>query len=256
MPELAVVESFVQASQRVTTVHDLRSCVAGAVQDLGFEYFAVIHHVALAANVPGVVRVSNYPQGFYEVMARNKYFADDPVLAACQRVARGFLWSEVPKLLPMTDRQKEIIALGARVGFGPGYTNPVHVPGEYAGSCSFAVKAGREVLTARLPLLHYLGCFAFEAGRRIARRRPPWDDGDPFKLTERQFDCLVLVAGGATAREAAQALGIKQDTVQKHLEEAKIRAGVRSTTQLVVRSLFDGQLTFQDLLPTNTTRRS
>lgn len=256
MAAFAVVESFVHASQRVATLNDLRGNLSSAINDLGFEYFAVIHHVDFALSPPGAVRVSNYPQSFYDAMARYKYFADDPVLAACQRVARGFLWSEVPKLLPMTDRQKDIIALGAREGFGPGYTHPVHVPGEYAGSCSFAVKPGREVVAESLPLLHYLGCFAFEAGRRVARvgaLRVPAED---FHLTERQLDCLVLVASGVTARKAAQVLGVKQDTVQKHLEEAKARAGVRSTTQLVVRSLFDGLLTFQDLLPTITRRSS
>jgi DNA-binding CsgD family transcriptional regulator len=56
------------------------------------------------------------------------------------------------------------------------------------------------------------------------------------------------MARGASARQAAGKLGIKQDTVQKHIVEAKARAGVRSMSQLVVRSLFDGAVTFNDLL--------
>mgnify|MGYP001809556226 FL=1 len=249
MVAFAVVDEFVVASQRVTSPTELRQCLSDAVTDLGFSFFAVVHHVDLVSPPPGAVRLSNYPQSFYEAMARNKYFVDDPVLATCQRVSRGFLWSEVPTLMPITDRQRDIIALGAREGLGAGYTHPVHMPGEYAGSCSYAVRPGQDVDRQRLPLLHYLGCFAFEAGRRLARRKATRETPDAFTLTERQLDCLVLVAGGATAREAASALGVKQDTVQKHLEEAKVRAGVRSTTQLVVRSLFDGLLTFQDLLP-------
>lgn len=249
MSALGVVEDFVQATKTLTTTADLRSCVADAVSELGFLYFAVVHHVDFAQSPPGAVRVSNYPQSFYDAMVQKKYFADDPVLAASLRTARGFRWDEVGSFVSLTDRQKDIVALGAREGFGAGYTLPVNVPGEYAGSCSFVMKVGRTLVENRLPLLPYLGRLAFESGRRISLQAGPRAEFESLRLTDRQLDCLVLAARGLSARQAALTLGIAQHTVQQHLDAARARAGVRSTKQLVIRCLFEGQLTFRDLLP-------
>jgi len=129
-----------------------------------------------------------------------------------------------------------------------GTTVPVHVPGEYLGSSSFGVKLGRDVRRQSLPMLHYLGSFAFEAGRRIVTARAKAIERNHVSLTDRQLDCIVLAGRGTSAREGSHALGIKQDTFQKHIEDARQRLGVRTTTQLVVRTLFDGKVTYKDLL--------
>lgn len=255
MSASAVVEEFARLSQAHTTIADLRESVAAAVGDLGFHYFAVIHHVDFAQAPPGAIRISNYPQSFYEVMAQKGYFAEDPVLAATLRTARGFLWDEVARFVPMSERQKDIVSLGTREGLGPGYTHPVHVPGEHAGSCSFAVKAGRAIVQERLPLLHFLGGFAFESGRRITRLADPSARFETLRLTDRQLECLLLTARGSSARETAETLGVAPDTVRRHLEDARARAGVRSTTQLVIRTLFEGLLTFRDVRSERRRRR-
>jgi LuxR family quorum-sensing system transcriptional regulator CciR len=43
-------------------------------------------------------------------------------------------------------------------------------------------------------------------------------------------------------------LGLSPDTVHKYLESAKRRYGVSSRTELVVRALYDGQLSFNDVI--------
>jgi DNA-binding CsgD family transcriptional regulator len=61
-------------------------------------------------------------------------------------------------------------------------------------------------------------------------------------MTSRQFECLVLVAQGKTDREAADVLGISQQTVHKHIEAAKKRFRVHTRIQLVVRALWENRL--------------
>ncbi len=247
MASFALVQNYIDVAQRTQRLDALTSATQETVAELGFDYFAILHHLDLEIEAAGLVRFSNYPAEFVSHQKLHRYFADDPVLIAAQRLARGFYWSEVPALIELSDRQEAIIALGARLGLGEGYTVPVHVPGEFAGSCSFGVRAGRAINREATPWLHYLGTFAFEAARRITRGTQRGNRRG-LKLSERQRDCVVLLAKGATARQTATRLGIKQDTVQKHIGEAKARCGVRSTTQLVVRSLFDGAITFHDLL--------
>ena len=65
-------------------------------------------------------------------------------------------------------------------------------------------------------------------------------------MTPRQLDCVMLVAQGKSDWEIGQVLGISESTVHKHIEDAKRRFGVCTRVQLVVRSLFDSQLSFTD----------
>lgn len=96
-----------------------------------------------------------------------------------------------------------------------------------------------------------MSSFAFDAARRIARLNhggglataPRTPD-----LSQRQFDCLVLVARGKSDWDIAQILGISHQTVHQHVEEAKRRYGVASRTQLVVQALYSSQLAFADII--------
>lgn len=251
MSAFDVVRDYVREAQCANCLEGLKQATEAAVRDLGFDYFAILHHLDLSYEGDGLVRFGNYPDGFRETVRVRRYVSDDPVLLASQRVAHGFLWSDVPKMLLLNERQREIIALGAREGLGDGFTVPVHVPGEFLGSSSFGVRFGKQVPEDALPMLQYIGSFAFEGARRIAmlkHQRARVLRERCAKLTTRQLECIALIARGHTARTAAAALGVKPDTVEKHLEDAKGRLGVRTTTELVVRSLFDGRVTFQDVL--------
>lgn len=254
--DFTLVSDYVAAVRQIESVSALENTTETAVQALGFDYFAILHHLELdypgAPPGKGQVRFSNYPQVWREAIQQHRLIGVDPVLAASQRTAHGFLWSDVPDMISLSPRQRDVLALAACAGMGEGYTIPVHIPGEYVGSSSFGVRKGKSLSPQALPLLHYMGGFAFEAGRRLACKRLP--QAEHAKLTDRQTDCIILAARGCSARAAAKALGIKQDTVQKHLEDAKRRVGVQTTTQLVVRSLFDGRITFSDALKQNAVR--
>jgi LuxR family quorum-sensing system transcriptional regulator CciR len=254
MTAFSDVEAFVKQANRLSRLADLADLLTDAAAALGFDYVALVHHIHLTA--PGraeeAVQVVNYPEAWHAVVNAKGYFHDDPVLAACERSAAAFLWSELPRLMPMSDRQIEILNSAVSCGLAEGFTVPVSVPGEFIGSCSFGLAAGREVPREALPAAQYVGCFAFEAARRIRRierDRLSLRAGDPHhRLTQRQFDCLVLAAQGKSDWHIAQLLGISPDTVHQHIETAKRRYGVASRTQLVVRALFDSQITFADIL--------
>lgn len=248
MAEFEAVAAFVDAAQRARRMSALERLTEDTTRDLGFDYFAILHHVDLAkpgdAPGPGEVRFSNYPPSWRLAIQKERLVSVDPMLAASQRTARGFLWSDVGAMIELSARQKEMLALARREGLGEGYTVPLHVPGEVFGSSSFGVRYGKSVRAASLPLLHYIGSFAFEAARRVVAEPAP----AATQLSERQIDCLVLAGRGESARAAAKALGIAQDTFQKHMLEAKARLGVRTTVQAVARALFDGRIAFKDII--------
>jgi LuxR family transcriptional regulator, quorum-sensing system regulator CciR len=248
MSTFADVEQFVKAANRLSRMDELAELLSGAVETLGFDYVALVHHVHFTTPqaLGQAVQVVHYPDAWAEQVRARGYFTDDPVLAACQKSAAAFLWSDVPRIIDMSARQTEILASAATCGLAEGFTVPVNVPGEFLGSCSFGLAPGRALPRHALPAAQYVGCFAFEAARRIqtleqVRAATP-------KLTQRQFDCIVLAAQGKSDWHIAQLLGISGDTVHQHIETAKKRYGVASRTQLVVRALFDSQITFADVI--------
>jgi LuxR family quorum-sensing system transcriptional regulator CciR len=243
------VEEFVRASKRVTQIPELGALLSDAVETFGFDHVALVHHVDLSNLISAErsVQYINYPDAWRALIRSRAYYRDDPVLAAVQKSATGFLWSDLPKIIALSTRQSEILAAASTCGLGEGFTVPINVPGEFLGSCSFAMRRGRDMRPELLPAAQYVGCFAFEAARRIGAVQVAREASKPV-LTARQFDCVVLVAQGKSDWHIGQLLGISQETVHQHIESAKKRYQVASRTQLVVRALFDSQITFADVL--------
>ena len=67
-------------------------------------------------------------------------------------------------------------------------------------------------------------------------------------LTNREFEILRLLGSGRGQTAIAKQLGISEATAHEHIEAARKRYGVGKRTQLVIRALFDGQITFSDVL--------
>ena len=133
------------------------------------------------------------------------------------------------------------------VGIGDGYTIPANVPGEMLGSFSFAVEAGRRFPREFELACQLIGAFAFEAARRLTDPRGLSIHHLPI-LTDRQRDCVLWAARGKTDWEIAQILGVSHETVIQHLKHARERYGVQKRALLAVRALFDGLISFSDIL--------
>ncbi|HWD27515.1 MAG TPA: LuxR family transcriptional regulator [Rhizomicrobium sp.] len=245
------VQAFVQEANRVTEIEELQALLTETVHKLGFDYYALVHHVNIYETGGKIVHLFDYPKSWIEMVDRRSYFTDDPVHMACQKSAAPFQWSNMRSIVNLSARQEEILRSAHDAGLGAGFTVPVHVPGEATGSCSFSTRAGRDLPEAALPAAHYVGSFAFEAARRVASRKfgamKARDAANPPKLTRRQLDCVVLAGRGKSDKDVARVLGISDQTVHQHLEDAKRKYEVTTRTQLVVRALFDSQVAFVDL---------
>jgi LuxR family quorum-sensing system transcriptional regulator CciR len=247
------VQSFVREANRVTEMAELQTLLEAATKELGFDYFALVHHVNIYTTRRDVVFLFDYPNNWADLIDRKGYFADDPVHVACEKSSAPFTWAEVPRLVALTPRQQEMLDAAKLAGIGSGFTVPIHLPGEYTGSCTFSARLGREVPDNVLPAAHYIGSFAFEAGRRVVQRLQMASQGQKTaavqpKLTRRQLDCVVLAGRGKSDNDVAQILGISGQTVHQHMEDAKRKYEVATRMQLIVRALFDSQLAFADLV--------
>lgn len=240
------VHEFVRQMTEATNADDLFTSLQDISGQMGFAYFALSHHVNMVSVGHSAVRLHNYPTKWADYYDGNGLGVSDPVHRASHVTSVGFVWSNMAAMIPLTRGDRDLLALGAAQGIGAGFTVPANVPGELLGSCSFANAAGVELDTSVLPLAQIVGMFAFECSRRLCVVRPI--DMSPPRLTDRQRDCLLWVGRGKTDWEISRILNISQETVDRHLKNARERYGVSKRTSAVIRALFDGTLSFSDVL--------
>lgn len=211
---------------------------------LGFDYFGLAHHTDLTEKRPGSVALGNYPSAWVSELLERRLYVDDPVLLASQKTARCFRWSELSDIVRLTDKHRDQMMAARQAGLAEGVTIPINTPGSLPASCTFVRRSVEGFPDENLPNAHYAGCYAFEAARRISTRL----DDLPAKLSTRQVDCIVLVAKGKSDSVMSELLGISSGTVHEHIEIAKERLGVATRQQLVARALFDGHISYADIL--------
>jgi LuxR family quorum-sensing system transcriptional regulator CciR len=240
-------ESFLRDVSDTNSESGLADALGIVSRELGFTYFALTHHVDIRRAVQPAIRLHNYPGDWVEYYDEHSLGISDPVHRASHVTSVGFAWSEIPRMIAMTPRDHEILARGECRGIGDGFTVPANVPGESNGSCSFANPRGKPIREEVLPLAQLVGAFAFEAARKLWRVRSPLIHPVP-RLTDRQRECILWVARGKSDWEISRILGIEHETVMRHLKQARERYGVGKRTMLAVQALFDGSISFTDVL--------
>ncbi len=242
-PIFAKVQSFVRSVKAAKSLEEIGIHLSEATREFSFDYFAMTQRYGL--RIKGApVQLTDYPKDWVSLLDSSSYWANDPVLVACQKTVTPFDWYDIGAMIDITPKQSGYMRIAAKQGLARGWTVPIHIPGEATGLCSFVLSSDRALPRESLPAAQYLACFAFEAARRLATRGEPPSP----KLTKRQLECVVLAARGKSDWVSGQILGLAPDTVHKYMEQAKARFGVSSRTELVVRALYDGQLSFGDLL--------
>lgn len=245
----AFTSRLLTMAHEVETVSDLDRALAEVTTALGFPHYALSHHVDLARCAEGAVRLHNYPARWARDYDRSALGMVDPVHRASHVTALGFAWSQIPSIIPLTADDRRILAAGRQQGIGEGFTVPVHIPGEARGTCSFAAPAGFRVDAEIRMQAQLAGVFAFETARKLWLRRGQLQRAPRAVLTDRQRDCVILMAQGKSDGEIGTILGISKETATKHIVMACRRYRVFKRQLLITLTLFDGTLSFGDLKP-------
>lgn len=222
MPVFAAIAAFKDRLERSRTLADVRAVLHEATRRFGFEHFFLTQRFAAADTRPielsdldGAAPTGEFAPGWQA-----------PLSAACEQTAAPFAWDDPPT---STVRHS-------------GLTVPLHLPGAVA-YCSFVRAVDAPLQREATPALHHIAAYAFEAARRVTGQI-----ANRIKLTRRQLDCVALIARGKSDWVAGQILGLSADTVHKYVEAAKRRYDVSSRAELIVRALFDGHLSFAEVL--------
>ena len=246
MPYSRLIDQFEANAALCSNDRDLGGLLEDATRELGFDYFALLHHASLETPRPGLVRLDTYPCGWEAELEAHGLIGADPVHHASVRTNIGFPWSELPDLVPLGRREREVLDRAKRFDIGDGFTVPVNVPGEPAGSCSFAVRLGSGLPVQRLLCAEQLGAHAFRVARRL--HDYPAVAQCPH-LSRRERQCVRLLAAGKTDWEIAAILGISVETAHQYVKRARAAYDVVSRAQLVACGLRDAVVSFDEAIP-------
>jgi LuxR family quorum-sensing system transcriptional regulator CciR len=223
---------------------------------MGFDHFALLHHVDLRLmradlshmTSGSLLALHNYPDEFARIYLERGWIAKDPVLLASERRNVGFRWRDLPPHVRVWRPTNDIADEARRHGIADGYTVPTNVPGEPKGSCSFAVGVAQAFPESSLLMAETVAAFAFQAARSlILKARKAVSQPVQLGLTGRQLECLVLVAKGKSDWEIARILGIGPETVKHHIRMARERYDVPTRVQAAIRAIFESGLSMDDL---------
>jgi LuxR family transcriptional regulator, quorum-sensing system regulator CciR len=256
MTQLADIQAFIDTSRQAESPDALHSLMQDITREMGFDHFAMAHHVDLKpfGTLAGQLltneffAISNYPQAWMDQFVSDEIVSFDPVLLASQRTNVGFGWHQLGELIQVTQAHREVLERAKWLGVGDGFTVPANVPGEFSGSCNFAVSPLHEAPRSAYPMAQLVGSFAFQSARKLVVRMRASPGSDTVQLTDRQLECIVLVARGKTDWEISKILGISEETVKQHIADARQRYDVPKRVQVVLRALFDGLVPLSEML--------
>lgn len=241
-----LVDRFAGDAAGCAGLEQLRALLEAVTDELGFDFFALLHHSSLDPGRQPGLRIDNYPSAWVAELVAGNLARADPVHLSSRRSSSAFGWAELGSIVRLGDREKGILDRSRYHGIGDGLTVPANVPLEPSGSCSFAVRRGRDLPRQRLLCAELVGAHAFRAARRIMRLPKA---GEPPRLSAREVECLRLVAAGKTDWEAATILGISVETARQYVKRARTAYDVATRTQLVVHGLRDEWVTFEEAIP-------
>ncbi|SNS87939.1 LuxR family transcriptional regulator, quorum-sensing system regulator CciR [Sphingomonas laterariae] len=225
---------------RASSLEEIREILTDACPRMGLRYFALTHHGSPASASGSFIRLHNYPDDWASWFDAHDLGVSDPIHRASHRTLGGFLWDDVPNIIPLTRHDRTILARARDAGLGDGVTVPAHVPGEFRGSCSFAAQPGAALRRDVICFAELVGIRAFQGMRRVAYPTRT----ALARLTDRQRECLFWASQGKTDWEISMILSISRETVIEHMRQARRSLGAHCRTQLVGIALREGLICF------------
>lgn len=251
MEPFDLAQSFIEQVVRDDRTPMLRAAFEDALEQLGFRYFACCSHVDPRQPPPGTLVLHNYPRAWEREYYERRLYEIDPVPMYAECTLLPFHWDSAGFQASVMEAQRELLARAAEHGVAHGYTVPIHLPwrpGAPRASCSVVPES--HTIDAR-------SYWAVElmASRLYASATMPDDStiiANPVaELSERERQCLELVAQGKSNWAIGQILKISEHTVHTYIEHAKKRLGVATRVQAIMCALQGGQISFGDVIRAN-----
>ncbi|WP_349370269.1 LuxR family transcriptional regulator [Salinarimonas sp.] len=181
------------------------------------------------------VLLADWPDEWARRYFSHGYLFADPAIRRVRAVGGPFLWSELELDCAEDAAARRVMNEAGEFGLRAGFTVPLAMlDGAVAG---FSLAGERvELPPAMRGALTLIGSYAVARCVQLAspvdaaRRRPP-------RLSPRETEALQWAAEGRTEGEIAEAMGISEHGVDKHMRVARRKLGTRNRTHAVAEAI-------------------
>jgi DNA-binding CsgD family transcriptional regulator len=234
------------------SVDDLHRAVENLTESMGFSAFHYGAHAPVRTDgkksrflfdgidQPSLHMLTNYPDSWAERYRSERYLEVDPLVQHCMRSTLPILWHE--RRQPDSKKVALMFDEARQHGLATGVAFSIHGRSREHSIFSLAIANTRQQdkrdLECQIGSAYLLLVHLHEAVRRLAFPRDP--ASCDVRLTVRERESLLWVSGGKTSWEIARILGISENTVIFHINNAKRKLDANSRTQAAAKALAAG----------------
>lgn len=174
--------------------------------------------------------VNRLPGRFFEYYASLGNGINDPVIRKCMETAMPYRWDNAMQIPGITEKEKGFVLQYYQLGYVYGMTVPFKYNDNHFHLLTLPLASRQDCdHFVRESLSDLCALVCFYQNSVIGE-----GEGSPIDcLTKRQRDCLAYSGEGYSSKQIAHLMSIKEDTVNKHIEEATRRLGARNRVHAV-----------------------
>ncbi|MEZ5812511.1 MAG: autoinducer binding domain-containing protein [Rhizobiaceae bacterium] len=230
---------FVEALSACQTSYDVLGVLKDVCSAFGYSGFIAFRLPWLTDNtLSGRIIVTNWAPELIRACNSLGFLSESPVIARLRRSTLPFA-ADLADIAAAGDDEKRKTARDAFREHG-------HVNGVFLPCCDRDGRRGAVgftgdetmAATEELAELSYLAAHVYERLAHVAGAA----FAEQSKLTVREKECIVWTAEGKTSAEAAQILGLSENTVNHYLASAAGKLGTVNKAHTVARAISGGLL--------------
>lgn len=229
----ADVFAFLERCDSYTSPAPLLEDLLQMAGNFGFTHLILSGVPMAGQRLAPMVELMGWPEGWFERYCQREYAKVDGVCLYSGQTTRPFYWHDVPDRLASTKASRLVANEATEFGIRSGFAVPFLSIHHWQSVVSFASPepdcrmSDRE--KAQLVTMGTMAGAAVEA--LVYPNTPP-----PNLLTDREREVLLWAGAGKTYSEIGDILGIADDTVKKHLKNAREKLDVATTVQAVIQA--------------------
>lgn len=238
MDTLGVIAEFYARCESAETVDHVAGALFEAARSVGFPHASYLCGDSPEASNTRIF-LTNYPSEWRSRYNESGYCNIDPIISRAHRTLEPFMWSDPIVRAGMSPKQLRMMEEAKAFHVGHGYAVPVHSSIHIRAACFFASEHN-DIPPLSCMASRRISVIAHEHVCRLARLSD--GRGAAPQLSERERICLNLYGRGLGDAQIGAALDICVPTVRRHFDRAKLRLGVASRPEALVRALISGQI--------------
>lgn len=226
-----IFQTFIDALSDASDASSLLSAMEKVAAAFDLTSFA---YLVASRDRREVNLISNYPEKWTSHYLASGYALSDPVINRVRRMQDPFEWGDGIWPDPLMPTESRLMDEAGEFGIRCGFSFPIHDRSCRFASVTFAAdqcpQSLQQCFAKHRQVLQLIAFFFHaEARRMIFPRRLVGS----VILSPRELECLEWAAKGKSAWDIGQIIGLSRRTVSFHLENAKMKLGVRTIPQAV-----------------------